>query len=314
MTMAFKGSPVLFYDVGVWGKLGFGVPNWGKRMTSANMVILELVEVLGRNVQAMMLHPDALTRSPPSINTIIDIHKLVLRARSLLATEQVVDNQLRMEPTHAQPDKQSFLVFPTPIFMVRNRWMKTYCYYVMNALSEAMQSTENDNGFEITQVFAGIVGQPIVRLYKRMAVELLQISPTDASVPKDAQGNPNWYAFTLSQQQIMAYAPSTWFTPTELIDTVSPIDDIPSAYDLEPLTNGIPIPELPALNPYPFVVSDSEADTAADPATLQPAGAGATTTGPGGNTTTAGTSTSSFTQPPGQTMPAAAAAPAAPKS
>ena len=60
--MAFKGSPVLFYDVGVWGKLGFGVPNWGKRMTSANMVILELVEVLGRNLQAMMLHPDALSR------------------------------------------------------------------------------------------------------------------------------------------------------------------------------------------------------------------------------------------------------------
>src|SRR5258708_15078778 len=124
----------------------------------------------------------------------------------------------------------------------------------MNALSEAMQSTENDKGFEITQVFAGIVGQPIVRLYKRMAGELLQISPADPTVPKDKNGNPNWYAFTLTQDQIMAYSPSTWFTPTELIDTVSPIDDIPGAYDLEALSNGIPIPELPGLNPYPFVV------------------------------------------------------------
>src|SRR5262249_19424547 len=192
-----------------------------------------------------------------------------------------------------------------PLFMSRNRWMKTSCHYVMNALSEAMQSTENDNGFEITQVFAGIVGQPIVRLYKRMAVELLQISPADASVPKDKVGNPNWYAFTLTADQINAYSPSTWFTPTELIDTVSPIDDIPSAYHPEPLTNGIPIPELPALNPYPFVVVDSEADTAADPATLQPAGSIAA---PGGNTQTAGTSTSVFTQPPGQLAPEPAGA------
>ena len=296
--MSFRGSPVLFYDVGVWGKLGFGVPNWGKRMISANMVILELVEVIGRNLQAMMLHPDALSRSPPSINTIVDIHKLVLRARALLATEQVVDNQMRMEPTHAQPDKQAFLVFPTPIFTVRNRWMKTYAYYVLNALSEAMQSTENDNGFEITQTFAGIVGQPIVRLYKRMAVELLQVSPSDASVPKDSSGNPNWYAFTLSADQLKAYSPSTWFTPTELVDTVSPIDDIPGAYDLEALTNGIPIPELPVLKPYPFVVSDSEADGAPDPATLDPNAPPATA--PASGTATAGTSTAVFTKPPGQ--------------
>lgn len=269
--MAFSGSPVLFYDVpvgGIWGKLGFGVPNFGKRLVSRNIVLLELVEVIGRNLQAMMLSDDALSRTPPSMNTIITLNKLLLRARQLLSTEQVADNQVRMTGFKGENDKQSFLVFPTPIFRVRNRWMKTYAYYVMHALAECMQSTENgSSAFEITNVLAGQLSQYFVRILKRMSCELLMIDMK--TVPVDAgTGLPNWYAFTLTDAQINAYAPSKWFSPTELIDTTYPTGDIPSDYDLETLTDGIPVVDLPVLTPYPVNVLDSEADNEPDPATL----------------------------------------------
>jgi hypothetical protein len=301
--MAFSGSPVLFYDVpvgGIWGKLGFGVPNFGNRLVSRNIVILELVEVIGRNLQAIMLSDDAMSRTPPSINTIKEINKLVMRARQLLGTEQVMDNQDRMVGMHGQNDKQAFLIFPTPIFEVRNRWMKTYAYYVMHALAEAIQSTENATSpFEITNIFAGQVGQYFVRILKRMACELLMINPQDKTVPVLTNGLPNWGAFTLSDAQINAYSPSTWFSPTELIDTVYPTGDIPDTIALEFLTNGIPSVDLPKLGAYPVTIFDTEADNNPDPSTLAQ-GTGATNPpATGGAAAVAGTTSVAFAPPPG---------------
>lgn len=264
--MAFSGSPVLFYNVGVWGKLGFGVPNWGKRLVSRNIVLLELVETIGRNLQAIMLSDDALSRSPPSMNMIIELNKLMMRARQLLATEMTVDNQIRMQGDKGVNDKQSFNVFPCPIFMVRNRWLKTYAYYAMHALAEAMQATENStSAFEITNVCAGQIGQYFTRILKRMSCELLNISPSDPTVPKGTDGLPNWEAFVLTDAQIRNYKPSQWFSTTELIDTAFPLGDLPSDYDVEPLSNGIPVIDLPPLTAYPVTVPDSEADLDINP-------------------------------------------------
>ncbi len=268
--MAFSGSPVLFYNVGVWGKLGFGVPNWGKRLISRNIVLLELVETIGRNLQAIMCSDDSLSRTPPSMNTIIELNKLMMRARQLLATEATADNQVKMTGDKATNDKQSFTVFPCPIFNVRNRWLKTYAFMTMHALAEAMQSSENStSAFEITNVCSGQIGQYFTRILKRMSCELLNISPLDPTVPKDkVTGLPIWEEFVLTDGQIRAYSPSTWFSKTEMIDTSFPLGDIPSDYDLEPLSNGIPIVDLPPLTAYPVTIPDSEADNSPDPATL----------------------------------------------
>lgn len=271
--MAFSGDPALWYNYpigGVWGRLGFAVPNWGKRLVSRNLVLVEMAEIIGRNLQAIMVGDDACSRTPPHVDVIREIHKLVLRARGLLATEALASNQDPMRGTHGINNKQSFLLFPTPLFKVRNRWMKTYCFYAMAALAECLQHTQNTTmSFEIDAITARTIGQYFVRIYKRVAVELLNIDPKDASVPKDANtGLPVWEAFTLSDAQINAYDPEKWFSSTELIDVAPPSGDMPSSYDLEFLTNGIPIIDMPALTPFPATIPDSEADNATADAQL----------------------------------------------
>lgn len=273
--MAFKGNPILFYDVGVWGKLGYAVANFGPYTKSANSTIRKFVERIGRNLQAIMQHSDVRTATPPSLNTIIDIHKLCMLARDILSAESVQENEIQDEPGHNDPAFEPFLVYPTPYFMVRNPWMKAYAECAFGALSELMQSSENNNPLNLDQATAGMAGMYVTRLYRMFCIELLKINPKDPSFPTKtpAQGivQPDWRAFTLTPEQIYNYAPSKWFTATELIDTIPPQDDIPSAFDLLPVSQGIPVPELPPLGPYPFPSPDSQADGAPDPATLKPA-------------------------------------------
>ena len=57
--------------------------------------------------------------------------------------------------------------------------------------------------------------------------------------------------FTLSEEQLAGYNPSVWFTSTEMVDTVAPLDDWPTEDDLEVLTNGIPVSHLPVLGRWP---------------------------------------------------------------
>jgi hypothetical protein len=132
------------------------------------------------------------------------------------------------------------------------------------------------------------------------------IPVSDASIPKDAKtGLPIWEMFVPSDAQINAYSPTTWFTTTERIDVAYPTGDVPSDYDLELLTNGIPIVDLPPLSAYPVTIPDSEADEAADPATL------AQTQAPNPPSTGAAAATlgaqSSFLLPPGTTAPTTSA-------
>jgi hypothetical protein len=132
-----------------------------------------------------------------------------------------------------------------------------------------------------------------------MACELLMINPQDKTVPVLTNGLPNWGAFTLSDAQINAYSPSTWFSPTELIDTVYPTGDIPDTIALEFLTNGIPSVDLPKLGAYPVTIFDTEADNNPDPSTLAQ-GTGATNPpATGGAAAVAGTTSVAFAPPPG---------------
>src|SRR5882672_8138399 len=85
----FKTDQVLWYNNGIWGQLGFAVPNFGDDPTSNNETILYLVDLMGRNLQALMCQPDTDLRVPPSINTLTRIHKLIVRGRAILAARQV---------------------------------------------------------------------------------------------------------------------------------------------------------------------------------------------------------------------------------
>lgn len=242
---SITNESVLWYNVGDFGKAGYAVPNWGENIGTLNATIRDLVDTIGRNLFAFMHHDDVDLRVPPSINTIMRIHKLVLRVRSILGGRAVVSGVPNMESAHASPAPEVFLVYPCPFFRVRNSWLKSYAELVFMGLTEIMQHTENRKPFEISDSFAGLVGQYFSRIYRRMATELLGIDPKTASDP----------SFVLSDAQLAAYNPGAFFTATELVDTVPTFDAIFTAQQLEVLGQGILVTDLPALTPYPSALA-----------------------------------------------------------
>lgn len=249
----------LYYNVGDWSRFGLAVPNWSDDTHSQNETIRYLVEVTGRNLQAVLWHTDAMLRTPPSINTIRRLHALCTRARSILAARAVAPGTLNLEPQHALPAPEVFKVFPTPYFKVRNPWLKQYAGLILTALTEAMQHSENAKPVEISTVFSGMFGQYAQRVYRLMSIELLRVDyPTDPALAA---------AFTLTDAQLAAYDPSKWFTQTELIDTVPPPADRPTEDALRVLTDGLPVTMLPKLGPWPSDADlvGSQQQTAAAP-------------------------------------------------
>jgi hypothetical protein len=231
----------LWYNVGEWADYGLAVPNWSDDNKSQNGAIRDLVQIVGRNLSAIMWHTDARLSPPPSINTITRVHRLCNRARMLLANSQVAANQPFMEPAHALPAPEEFLVYPVPYFRVRNAFMKRWCGYILLALTEAMQHQENARPIDFSVMFSGLIGQYIQRVYKDMATTLLYVPRADAEKPD----------FTLTDAQLLSYDPSRWHSSVELIDTVPDLQRWPTEDKLKVLTDGIPIGYLPRLGPYP---------------------------------------------------------------
>ncbi len=263
-----------------WGRLGFAAPNFGDNPIFLNEDVGYLVQVVGRNLQAVMLDSDSDMSRPPTINTLTRVHKLIVRARSILSTRTVPEGKARFESTHATPAPQPFMIYPCPYWKVSNAWMRSYCSLALDALSEAMQHTDVRKQHEITPDFAGTVGQYLQRIYKRMATELFGVPLTDAEKPD----------FTLTDVQLAAYDPSKWFTRTEMID-ITPVipEDLPTEDDLATLTRGIPATQLVGLQRWPGGMA---------PSAMASALAGAAYSGETAAATGAPT-TGAFAPPPG---------------
>ena len=284
MPQVFGSDEILWYSPPgtVWGELGYACPNFGANPTTLNSTIASIVSMMGGNLFAIMHHSDADSRTPPTINTLIRIHKLVVRARTILSGRALPPAALRMEPTHTTPSPESFLLFPCPYFKVRNGYLKEWAGLLLNALGECCQHTENRIEYEISTSFAGLISQYLQRIYVRMASELFLVPIADAQKPD----------FTLSDAQLAAFDPTKFFTSTELVDTVPPLDMIPTENDLTILRAGIPATMVLGLQRYP---------TGGNPLqflnpTVAPSSAGGGASG-GNATATAGTG--SFIPPPG---------------
>ena len=237
----FKTDQALWYNNGIWGELGYAVPNFGNDPATLNAGIHYLVAVMGRNLSAIMHHPDADSREPPRIKTLTRVHKLITRARSIMAGRDVEPNEGEMEAIHSSPASQDFVIFPVPYFRVRNPWLKEWCGLTLNALCEAMQHTENRRPYDFSTAFSGAVGQYLHRVYRLMATELFGVPSDEAKLP----------TFTLTDEMLGTYDPGKYFTQTEMIDTVPRIELVPTEDDLECLTNGIPATLLVNLQKYP---------------------------------------------------------------
>jgi len=237
----FKNDSLYWYNVPGWEKFGLAVPNWGESFQSQNDAIRKIVRQIGRNLQHLMFSVDAKLRTPPTINTLMRVHKLCIRARSILGSRGVDAATPNMESRHSMPAPEEHLVYPVPYFTVENEYLKEYCYLALTAMTEALQHSENARPLEISNDFAGLVGQYFHRMYRNMAVELFAI-PIERARALD---------FTLSDEELASYNPSKFFTSTEMLDTVPNLDNWPTEIDLRPLTNGIPISQLPVLGRWP---------------------------------------------------------------
>ena len=261
-----RNDAFLWYNVPGWAEMGLAVPNYGNDTGTQNSTILQLTSLIGRASQDIMFHTDTRLRTPPSINTIIRIHKLCNRVRSIISSRAIAPGTPNMEATHAVPANEQFIVFPVPYFKVRNPWLKEYCGYALTALTEAFQHTENAKPIEVSLAFAGTISQYFQRINKLIAEEILQQN-------REKQAAVD---YVIDDKVFATYDPSKWFTSTEMIDTVPMEQDIPTEDDLEPITNGIPVNQLPKLGrylDYPVINTTQN----------QGGGSVSTTTGPVGN-------------------------------
>jgi hypothetical protein len=232
---------VLWYNVGIFGEIGYGVPNPSDDVGSLNPNIIDLVSVIGRNLFNIMHHEDVDLRIPPSINTLRRVHRLYIRAGQILAGNAVPSGQNNMETMHVNPGGEVFKVYPVPFFKVRNRFLKRWANWIMMSLAEAMQHTENRKAMEISTLFAGSVGQYFTRVYQNMAIELFGKTRDEAM--RDG--------FLLTEADLTGYNPQAFFTSVEMVDTVPALNYVLTEDRLKVLSEGINVTDLPALQPWP---------------------------------------------------------------
>ncbi|WP_428303890.1 hypothetical protein [Lacipirellula sp.] len=245
---------ILHYSVGVFGDAGYGVPNWSNDVGSINPGIIDVCNLIGQSLFAVMHHEDVDLRIPPSINTLRRVHKLYLRSKQLLAGRAVPPNEANMETVHSRPAGEVFRVYPVPFFKVRNPFMRRWAEWILIALAEAMQHTENRKELEFSTAFAGQIGQYMTRVYQNMAIELFGKTRDVAMAA----------GFELAEEDFTSFDPTKFFTATELVDTVPRLDRVFTEDGLELLREGIPVTYLPELKPWPNNLTDYYAATRTD--------------------------------------------------
>lgn len=256
----FITDEILWYNVGIWGQLGFAVPNFGSQTNSRNQTILQLTKIVGRNLFAIMLSNDAQLAVPPSINTLTSINSLIKRARQILSSRAIGPTVPRMTSVHGAPNPHDFTIFPVPYFQLPNSYMSEWCGLILSALGEAMQHTENSIPYDVSTTFAQQFGQYFQRIYIRIAIELFGVDPVKAADP----------AFDLTPL-LSTYNPNMWFTQTEMIDTIPPLNQMPPGNDprLQVLARGIAASQLIGLAAYPGGVSNPQAGGSSVPSAPQ---------------------------------------------
>lgn len=269
---------ILWYNVGRFGQLGYAAPNFSDDVGSLNPNILDLVDLVGRNLFAIMHHEDADLTVPPSLNTIKRVHQLYKRFGTLIVSRAVPSNENNMEMGHVSPAGEVFKVFPIPYFLVRNKFLKRWAGLIMMMLAEAMQHSENRKTTEISETFAGTIGKYMVRLYGNMAKELYGKTREEVAVP----------GFILTEEEINSYRPEVFFTSLEMIDTVPNLGNVFTEDKLAIISTGVPVTSLPVMTPWPTNLTSYYNDlegrtrtTGADDANVDDATAG-TVASPGG--------------------------------
>lgn len=241
---------ILHYNVNDFGRAGFAVPNPGNDKVTLNETIGDLVSMIGKQILSINTRADRDLPTPPTINSIRDLHKLYLRARQIVSTRTVEVHEDSYEADHVSPEAQPFLVFPTPYRYVRNRWLKRYTQLMLGLCSDLMQHSENRREFDISPNVAGVVRRAMDRMYYDIATDLFQKTKEEAKKPE----------FLLTDADFSSWNWTTWYVDTERIETVVHSEWVFTEDDLHVLAQGIPATHLPKLDPFPGTANPDAGD------------------------------------------------------
>lgn len=242
-----RTDAVLWYNVGIFGDLGYAVPNPSNDIGSLNPNIIDVTNLIGRAMFGVMHHEDVDMSVPPSINTLVRVHQLVVRSGQILSGRAVPPNEANLETDHVAPAGEVFRVYPIPYFQARNAYMKRWAHYALICLAECFQHTENRKTIEISTNFGAMVGKYMRRIYSNMAVELFGKTRAEVQAP----------TFLLTDADFQSYDPAKFFTSQEMIDPVPALDNVFTEDRKARLATGVPLTELPVLGPYPLSLIDA---------------------------------------------------------
>lgn len=255
MSQLFGTDRVLLYDVDPWKRLGFGVPNFGSTsktndgpintIGTLSTALWSLADEIAIQQLFIMTHVDAMRAQPPSRNTVERIGKMLNRVHSVLAARQMETNELLTEPGHFRPAPKIWNIHPVPYFngLVRNHWLLEYNEFVMIALTNFYQHSDNNLSLDVTRKFAQDIYQFFRQIKLRMGTELLGL-PRATVEAED---------FLFLKEHYDAYKPNDLVTNIEALDGPGNIFALPTEVDLRPLLEGIPANLiLPCLKQYPI--------------------------------------------------------------
>src|SRR5581483_10200706 len=218
---AIQANSVLWYNVGIFGTIGYGVPYLSpERLTTCNRDLKDLVDTFGRLLFAIMAQPDVWTSASPTRTWLQLAGRAVDRFRLIVAARKVPDGQLDERPAIVTPAQEAFLIYPVPYFNVRNSWAKRWCSNAMMTLAEAMKSHDNIFPYGFHSALAGTMSMYTEMIYRELSVELL-----GKAVPApDPKGAPTPPMPTLLDADYAAYSTASIYTATERVDQGAPLN------------------------------------------------------------------------------------------
>ena len=233
---------ILWYNRGIYGQVGYAVPNPSNDIGTLNPNMLDFTNGIGRGLFYVMHHEDVDLSTPPTVQTLWNIHSLVMYMQRLVASRIQPDGEMPFNPEHVSPAGEIFLVWPVPFFKVRNMTLKRWARYTLYLLAELFQNSENRRLMNTYAKVGERIGGYLKRkIYYEMATEFFGKSPDEAKDPK----------FVLKDEDFRAYNPSALRPDWEANDPVPALDNVFSEDRMADLVAGIPLHQLPKLQPYP---------------------------------------------------------------
>lgn len=238
----FTNDSILLFDEGIWGELGYGVPNMGANEANyhtTNITLARLVDEIGSHIFNIAHTTDARKPTFPDVGTLKKIDGMITSFRLMVDNRLHRPSQERLQAVHASPTPMPFKLYPCPYFYLPNKHFREWISYGFLAVTELVQHSDNEEMFQIDIRAAQIASRFIRTIHEYLAIEVLRI-PAEEVRQKDENGQ--LIPFNITEQHWQAYQPAEWDTDLEADYVRAPLQTRPAEYDRSILARGIDAP------------------------------------------------------------------------